>query len=109
LNVRSVLSRLLLAIAVVLFQHGAVAHAFMHAGEHAHHAHDVEHEDDGDFHAPHGCDACHAYLAADSGAPPGTLLVVTDGAAPIPHAPAAIRSARGPPHGFHIRAPPARP
>ena len=103
------LARLLLAIAVVLFQHGAIAHAFVHAVEHVQHLHDVEHEDDGDFQAPHGCDACHAYLAADGGQSPGPVLVAHDGTRPVPYGPAAMRFARGPPHGFHIRAPPAHP
>ena len=100
---KSVLSRLLLALAVVLFQHGAVAHAFMHAGE------AVQHQEDGDFHAPHGCDACHAYVVADGGEPPPAsfLLPVAVDAAPAPSAdatPAAPRSLRN----ARIRAPPAR-
>jgi hypothetical protein len=99
---RTVLARILLALAVVLFQHGAVAHAFVHAGEAA------QHEHDGNTHAPHGCDACHAYLAADGGEPPPAAFVlpVRVDVAPAPAAdaaPAAPRPLRNAP----IRAPPA--
>jgi len=98
---RTVLARILLALAVVLFQHGAVAHAFMHAGEAA------QHEQDGNTHAPHGCDACHAYLAADGGEPPAAFVLPAAG--DIAHAPAADAAPAAPRNLRHapIRAPPA--
>jgi uncharacterized protein YcnI len=102
---RNVLARILLALAVVLFQHGAVAHAFSHAGEAAQHE-----KQDGDLHAPHGCDACHAYAAADGGEPP-TATFVLSAAAGVIAAPsiAVAPRAQRPAHDFPIRAPPARP
>jgi hypothetical protein len=101
--VRTVLARLLLAVAVVLFQHGAVAHVLMHVGEEAGHE-----QDDGDFHAPHGCDACHAYVAAEGGEPPAALLLPVEAAPALAVARAAAAPASEPPHDFRIRAPPAR-
>jgi hypothetical protein len=99
------IARLLLALAVVLFQHGAVAHALVHVGE------EVGHEQhDGDLHAPHGCDACHAYAAADGGGAPA------QGLPPHAAAPAASVSPVGaalpdtaPVRLFDSRAPPAHP
>jgi hypothetical protein len=100
--VRAILSRLLLAVAVVLFQHGAVAHVLMHASEEAGHRHD------GDRHAPHGCEACHAYAAAEGGEPPPALVAHPAGAT-LPRAacvhPAAPRVAPAKP--FHSQAPPS--
>lgn len=102
---RALLGRLLLCLAVVLFQHGAVAHALVHVGE------EVQHQqEDGDFHPPHGCDACHAYVAADGGGPQPSASILTVDPAPV-FAPALAVAAPdlGPPHDFRIRAPPARP
>lgn len=102
---RAVLARLLLALAVVLFQHGAVAHVLMHVGEEIGH-----HQEDGDFHAPHGCDACHAYAAAEGGEPPPLAApLAVDPAPAFSPALAAAAPDLGPPHDFRIRAPPARP
>lgn len=99
---RALLARLLLAVAVVLFQHGAVAHVLMHAGEEAQHHHD------GDDHAPHGCDACHAYAAADGGEPPSALVVHPAGETPRGAACAHRPAPRvAPAKPFHSRAPPA--
>jgi hypothetical protein len=101
--VRALLARLLLAFAVVLFQHGAVAHVLMHVGEEAQHHHD------GDGHAPHGCDACHAYAAAEGGEPPAALPPVAAPAIPAAAASGAQPApAAAPAKPFDSQAPPAR-
>jgi hypothetical protein len=100
---RRVLGRLLLALSVVLFQHGAVAHVLVHASEAAHH------DEQGESHAPHGCDACHAFAAAEGGEPPAhahlPVAPPAGTASPQARRPAARGAA---PKPYHSQAPPAR-
>jgi len=68
-SVRRLLSRLLLALALVVAQAGGATHALSHAGQTSSHR-------DG-HHAPKApqCDVCHAFAAADTADAPTSTAV----------------------------------
>jgi hypothetical protein len=100
--VRRLLSRLFLALALIVAQAGGATHALSHAGQTSSHR-------DG-HHAPKApqCDVCHAFAAADTAdAPTPNAVLDLPGSAPLAPAVAEALVVTSDPPPYAGRAPPS--